>query len=195
MAFQRILLPDAELHLYPAICSAAQAEQWLDALQNELAWRQDRIRLYGREIPIPRLNAWYGDPGANYRYSGLSLTPNPWTPSLLDIKQQVEQITEQRFNSVLANLYRNGQDSMSWHSDDEPELGPQPLIASLSLGSTRRFMLKHKRDKNLETYKLDLAAGSLLVMLGNTQHFWKHQIPKTKRVIGARVNLTFRQVK
>jgi alkylated DNA repair dioxygenase AlkB len=157
-------------------------------------WEQHRIRIRGREIASPRLSAWYGDPDAHYRYSGLSLEPRPWLPVILELKSRVEAACDEPFNSVLLNLYRDGSDSMGWHSDDEPELGERPLIASLSLGATRRFRLRHRRRKDLEPVAIDLEGGSLLIMEGDTQRFWKHQVPKTKRTVEPRINLTFRNI-
>ena len=189
-------LPDAEVwydpHFLPPTVAAAQ----LQALTQTLAWRQDAIRLFGRTVPQPRLTAWHGDPAAHYRYSGLTLTPQPWTPPLLALRQQVEAATGARFNSVLLNLYRSGQDSMGWHADDEPELGAAPVIASLSLGATRRFRLR-PRDPARTPHapvSLDLPAGSLLVMRGPTQRHWLHALPKTARSLAPRLNLTFRLV-
>ncbi|MBW3130339.1 MULTISPECIES: alpha-ketoglutarate-dependent dioxygenase AlkB family protein [Hymenobacter] len=186
------------------------AEIWLDerflpfdaatALSHELeqtiAWRQEAIRLYGREVLQPRLTAWHGDPAATYRYSGLQLTPQPWTPALQKLRGQVETATGTAFNSVLLNLYRYGQDSMGWHADDEPELGPAPVIASLSLGATRRFRLRPRdaRETPHAPVSLDLSSGSLLVMRGPTQQHWLHAVPKTARPTDARLNLTFRLI-
>jgi len=157
-------------------------------------WRQHLIRIRGREVASPRLSAWYGDPDAHYSYSGLSLEPRPWLPVILELKTRVEAVCSVPFNSVLLNLYRDGADSMGWHSDDEPELGERPVIASLSLGATRRFRLRHRRRKELEPVAIDLEDGSLLIMGGDTQRFWKHQVPKSKRVTEPRLNLTFRNI-
>jgi alkylated DNA repair dioxygenase AlkB len=144
----------------------------------------------------PRLTAWYGDATARYSYSGLDLTPQPWTPALLALRTQVEQATGVTFNSVLLNLYRTGQDSMGWHADDEPELGPEPVIASISLGATRRFRLRPRHSQQLPhaPLGLDLPSGSLLVMRGTTQQHWQHAVPKTARPVGPRLNLTFRTI-
>ncbi|WP_421864255.1 alpha-ketoglutarate-dependent dioxygenase AlkB family protein [Motiliproteus sp.] len=186
-------LADAELHYQAQFLSAVEADHYLAQLQQQLDWRQDRIRLFGRETPIPRLQAWYGDPGLHYRYSGLSLYAQGWPDPLLALKQQLEQQTGQRFNAVLANLYRNGVDSMGWHADDEPELGPNPVIASLSLGQPRPFQLR-RRDDPIQRYELLLEHGSLLLMAGSTQHHWQHALPKRTRLTQPRINLTFRRI-
>jgi len=185
-------LPGAELAYYPDFI--AEHESCYQQLQETISWQQDQIQMYGRRIAIPRLNAWYGDEGMNYSYSGIALTARPWTPALMKIKQQLQDKLAIAFNSVLLNYYRDGNDSVSWHADDEPELGPQPLIASLSLGATRRFSLRHKSDRKLPVQHIDLEAGSLLVMAGDTQRNWHHQIAKTRRSIGGRINLTFRSI-
>ncbi|TRX55787.1 alpha-ketoglutarate-dependent dioxygenase AlkB family protein [Thalassomonas sp. M1454] len=171
---------------------AAQSEQLCQALEVELVWRQETIRLFGKSVLIPRVQAWYGDKDAHYQYSGLSLTPLPWTATLMQIKTDVEQQISTTFNSVLANLYRNGQDSMGWHSDNEKQLGEQPIIASVSLGQERKFSIKHKSSG--EKIDLILQSGSLLIMHGNLQQDWQHSIPKTKKIIDKRINLTFRTI-
>lgn len=189
-------LPHAEIWLDEHFLPPAAAGALLRELENTIIWRQEAIRLYGREVLQPRLTAWHGDPGASYRYSGLQLTPQPWTPALQQLRAQLETATGATFNSVLLNLYRYGQDSMGWHADDEPELGPEPVIASLSLGATRRFRLR-PRDAQHTSHtpvSLDLPSGSLLVMRGPTQRHWLHAVPKTTRAAGVRLNLTFRLV-
>ena len=148
----------------------------------------------GLTIPQPRLIAWHGDPEASYSYSGLTVQPTPWTTLLTSLKAKVEEVVPGfPFNSVLLNLYRNGKDSIAWHSDDEPELGENPTMASVSLGAVRKFSLKHKVTK--EVHDINLASGSLLVMAGRTQTYWMHQVPKTKRPVGERINLTFRCIR
>ena len=185
-------LPDAELRYVESFWP--QPEQAYQALSKEIAWRQDTIQMYGKPVVIPRLNAWYGDPDAGYSYSGLELAPLPWTTTLQAIREAVEGYTGERFNSVLANLYRDGNDSVAWHSDDEFELGEQPLIASVSFGATRRFSLRHRRRRELATLNLELDSGSLLIMAGATQAHWYHCVPKQKGVTEGRINLTFRQI-
>ena len=187
-------ITDGELLYAPDFLDPVDADQFLRQLLDGIEWEQHQVTIFGRQLPAPRLSAWYGDPDARYTYSGLSLTPRPWTEPLSTLKTQIEAVADSTFNSVLLNHYRDGQDSMGWHSDDEPELGPAPTIASLSLGGTRRFLLKHKYRKELAPVELALGHGSLLIMRGQTQMYWKHQIPKTKRPVDARINLTFRRI-
>ena len=161
------------------------------ALLAEVPFRQETIRLFGKAILQPRLTAWHGDPGASYTYSGLSLAPSPWTPALAALRARVEAAAGCSFNSVLVNHYRDGDDSMGKHADDEPELGENPVIASLSLGARRRFVLEPK--KKGEKVTLELGEGNLLVMAGTTQHHYRHGVPK-QAARGARMNLTFRRI-
>lgn len=190
-----IAIPDASLRYAEQFYAPGEADRLLQALQEELAWQQHRVKLFGKEHPAPRLSAWHGDPGASYAYSGQRYQPHDWTPALREIKADLEKQLEQPFNSVLANRYRHGQDSMGWHSDNEADLGENPLIASFSFGVPRRFMLRHRRDADQDDVVLMLAHGSLLIMAGECQKAWKHQLPKSKKVSGERINLTFRQVK
>ncbi|GAB3332061.1 alpha-ketoglutarate-dependent dioxygenase AlkB family protein [Hymenobacter humi] len=194
MALSPLLLPQADLLFDPEFLPAAEADALLAQLTAEVAWEQRAIRLFGQEVPQPRLTAWYGDPAAHYTYSGLSWEPMPWSPALLDLRQRLEAATGARYNSVLLNYYRDGRDSMGWHSDDEPELGPAPAIASLSLGATRRFRLRPRSGVVHPPFGLDLPNGSLLLMRGPTQQHWQHALPKTARPVGPRLNLTFRWV-
>lgn len=187
-------LIDGDARFISDFLTRSQSEAYFAELLDLVDWRQHVIRIRGREVASPRLSAWYGDPDAHYSYSGLSLEPRAWLPVLLEVKARVEAVCDAPFNSVLLNLYRDGSDSMGWHSDDEPELGERPVIASLSLGATRRFRLRHRRRKDLEPVAIDLDNGSLLIMEGDTQHFWKHQISKSKRVTEPRLNLTFRNI-
>jgi len=193
MTVQTWSLPNAEIAFDAAFLTAAAADELQAQLMTEIDWQQKSIKLFGKDIPQPRLVAWYGDSGASYTYSGLTWEPLDWTEALRSLKSAVEAAANARFNSVLLNLYRDGQDSMGWHSDDEPELGQNPIIASVSLGATRRFALQHKQYKALKQ-KIDLTHGSLLVMAGETQHHWRHQVAKTTRVQEPRINLTFRYV-
>ena len=179
---------------YPNFFNELESDRLFDELLENINWRQDRIKIFGKQIELPRLTAWYGDKGKSYKYSGIIMNPNPWIPPLLSIKQRIEPVAELSFNSVLANLYRDGKDYVSWHSDNEPELGKNPTIASVSLGDTRRFLLRHKSNKDLETVEIALTHGSLLIMQGSTQHFWKHQVPKTAKSKTERINLTFRVI-
>jgi len=167
------------------------AAELFATLRDGIGWRQERIRVRGREYMQPGLVAWFGDPEATYTYSGLTLAPEPWPLPLAHLRSQVEKSAGAAFNSVLCNFYRNGSDSMGLHADDEPELGRNPVIASVSLGETRRFVMRHVKDPR-ERLDLDLAGASLLVMRGTTQHFFRHGVPKQPKVAGARINLTFR---
>ncbi|MEX6501074.1 alpha-ketoglutarate-dependent dioxygenase AlkB family protein [Pseudomonas zhanjiangensis] len=187
-------LPGADLELRSTWLAPATADLWLHQLVEQTPWQQPRVRLYGREHPLPRLVAWYGDAEASYRYSGLTHRPLPWTPLLAQIRARVIEAVGQPLNGVLLNYYRDGQDSMGWHSDDERELGPDPLIASLNLGATRRFDLRRK-GQNRIGHSLWLEHGSLLVMRGPTQHYWQHQVAKTRNHCAPRLNLTFRLIR
>jgi alkylated DNA repair dioxygenase AlkB len=158
-----------------------------------IRWQHDRIKFYGKVIPLPRLTAWYGDEGKSYTYSGLTMHPHPWNEGLCSIKQAIESIAQVTFNSVLLNWYRNGDDHMSWHADDETELGKNPTIASVNFGVSRDFVLRRKDDPT-QKIKIPLHHGTLLVMRGALQHHWQHSVPKRKRVSGSRFNLTFRRI-
>ncbi len=185
------LLPrDGDVRLIEDALSEADADHTFDILMKTVDWRQERAVLFGRRIPVPRLTAWYGERA--YGYSGIRHEARPLPPPLLALKETVEAYSERRFNSVLLNLYRDGRDSMGWHADDEAALGPEPEIASLSLGAVRRFQLEHRADG--ERVTLDLGHGSLLIMRGRCQACWRHQLPKTKKAVGPRINLTFRTV-
>ena len=180
-------------YLYiPDFYGKSEADKLFSKLITDIQWKQESMRLYGKEIKFPRLTAWYGDCDKPYSFSGITLQPNKWTQELTAIKDKVEHFAEERFNSVLLNRYRNGNDSISWHTDAEKELGRNPVIASVNFGAARKFQLKHMH--NGEREDIFLQHGSLLVMLGELQHYWKHQIPKTKKLVGERVNLTFRKI-
>ena len=185
-------LADADLCYWPQIDAGIDTDALLQELIETTDWRQETITVYGKAYRQPRLSAWFGD--CSYRYSGITLQPTPWTSTLLDIKSRVEVLAEHEFNSVLLNYYRDGTDSMGMHSDDERELGKEPVIASLSLGETRNFSLRHKSRKDLQSFKLPLESGSLLVMRGPTQTHWRHGIAKSRQACGPRLNLTFRKV-
>jgi len=176
---------------WPEAFGRAEADTLFDRLRADIQWREEEIIIFGERKRVPRLVAWHGDPGAAYTYSGVGHEPEPWTAPLAELRARVEALSGQRFNAVLLNLYRSGADGMGWHADDEPELGVNPVIASVSLGAARRFRLRHRRRKEL-TRDLDLAHGSLLLMSGTTQHHWVHALPKTARAVGERINLTFR---
>ncbi len=187
-------IPDASIYLIPTICLPLAADQVLNKLITETPWRTESIVLWGKKYLQPRLIAWFADTGIHYTYSKIRLDPLPWTDLLNGIRQEVERAAKTPFNSVLVNYYRNQHDSMGLHSDDEPELGPNPVIASLSVGDPRIFILKHRVRKDLKTIRITLNSESLLVMQGNTQENWRHGIPKERHPCGARVNLTFRQI-
>jgi alkylated DNA repair dioxygenase AlkB len=193
-ALERIPMQDAEVYYLRALPLAHSADAVMKELIEEVPWRAENVVVCGKTYPQPRLTAWYGDNNATYTYSGIHLNPLPWSEILIDIKLRVEAIAAIEFNSVLLNYYRGHRDSMGMHSDDEPELGSQPIIASVSLGEERTFVLKHKNRRDLDSVRLKLASGSLLLMRGETQHCWKHGIEKEKHPCGPRVNLTFRRV-
>lgn len=191
-------LANANIGYFPNFLASDSADEIFHQLLNEIPFQTSHITLYGKTMPIPRLESWHGDQGIRYQYSGKTLVTQAWTPSLLMLKQRLETFCAQvfptaRFNSVLCNLYRDGSDSMGWHSDDEPELGQNPLIASISFGQVRPFKLQHKKDKELK-WQVDLGHGSLLIMAGETQHHWRHHIPKSNQPMQQRMNLTFRWV-
>ena len=170
-----------------------EATACFEKLKSSVPWRQDEIRVYGKLYPQPRLTALYGNNDRSYTYSGIVMKPLPFSEILSDIRKRITSLTNVEFTSCLLNLYRDGKDSNGWHSDDEKELGKNPVIASVSLGQERYFHLRHKKLKDLK-HKILLEHGSLLLMSGQTQHYWQHQIPKTTRPIGERINLTFRVI-
>ncbi len=184
---------DGELYLLNNFYSLPESDRLFKHLQTGLAWQEEAIFIYGKWLKVPRLMCWYGDAEVVYRYSGVNHQPLPWTMALQAAREKVEQRCECAFNSVLANLYRNGQDSMGCHADDEKELGPNPVIASLSLGDERLFKLHHKTSK--EKLDIVLGHGDLLIMAGEMQHHWLHSVPKTKKTKSPRINLTFRMIK
>lgn len=187
----RELLPyDASASYWPFVLGSRSPDAVMRRLLDEVDWEQRSIVLFGREVRQPRLDSWYGD--VAYTYSGVTTTPRSWTPLLVELREICEERARSSFNSVLVNLYRDGSDSMGLHADDEPELGPQPVIASLSLGATRRFRFRHRTTRDV--VQIDLPSGSLVVMSGNCQSCWMHEVPKQKTVTEARINLTFRTV-
>lgn len=177
---------------HPGFLAANAASSWLVRLLDELDFADEWLRIAGRRIRVPRRVGWYGEPGIRYRYSGATHEAAPWTPGLAELRDQLSWICDCPFNSVLGNLYETGQDSIGWHADNEPELGPEPTIASLSLGGVRRFRLRHLGDG--EVVNIDLEPGSLLLMGGSLQRHWRHCLPKTRRARGLRMNLTFRYI-
>ncbi|ACV26151.1 alpha-ketoglutarate-dependent dioxygenase AlkB family protein [Kangiella koreensis] len=188
-----IQLKDAEIELLPHFLPAEEGGNLFENLLEAVDWQSETIRIAGVERLVPRLTAWYGDKGASYTYSGVIHHPIPWSEQLLALKKRIEQVCQTSFNSALFNLYRDGRDSVAWHSDDEPELGAKPIIASLSLGAPRSLQLKHKKHKDLR-HKLTLTSGSLLVMRGDTQRCWQHQVPKEPAITEPRINITFRNI-
>lgn len=185
---------DAELLEYPQIVDSTVADQMLETLIADIPWRQEYLRIAAKLLPIPRLQCWMGDRTSEYGYSGVRLTPAPWHETVKTIHDRVADLSGTAFNSVLINFYRNGQDSVAWHADDEAELGDTPVIASVSLGAERIFELKRKHQTPGKKYQLPLRHGSLLIMGGTMQQHWLHQLPKEKGLAEARINLTFRNI-
>ncbi len=183
---------DGDLTLIEHFIAATEARQFFTVLKDALPWHGEQIRMFGKDVRVPRRVCWCGDPGAVYSYSGVRHDPLPWTATLLDLKQRVEAATQQRFNSVLGNLYRDENDSMGWHADKEKELGAQPYIASLSFGAARRFRVQHNHSK--QTINVTLNNGSLLTMSGVFQKHWRHCVPKLRDATLPRINLTFRYI-
>ena len=187
-------LQDADIAYYPEFFSVQKANELYEKLLNEVPWQQDNIKVYGKIHPQPRLTALFGNEGKPYGYSNIIMQPHAWNPLLMYIKEEIEAICNENFTTVLLNQYRDGKDSNGWHADNEKELGRNPVIASVSFGAERTFQLKHNTILNLKQ-NINLQHGSLLIMKGETQHFWKHQIPKTAKKIEKRINLTFRIIK
>lgn len=186
-----ISLLNGELAYYPQFFNLAESNHFMQLLKETIDWKQESMKIYGKAVLFPRLMAWYGDNAASYGFSGNTFASQPWTPGLLQIRDRITTVSGRIFNSVLLNLYRNGNDSMGWHADDEPELGKHPVIASVNFGATRRFQLRYKNDHKRK-YALSLQHGSLLIMKGALQDHWEHQVPKTTKVSDGRINLTFR---
>lgn len=191
---EHLPLPDAELHYFPAWYAPAESAALLQQLTAATPWRQDTLQFGGKPVPVPRLQAWYGSRESLYGYSGLRLDPLPWTPLLTQIRTRLERELKLPFNSVLLNYYRDGNDSVAWHSDSERELGPDPHIASLSLGAPRPFELKHRTERRHGKRTLTLEDGSLLLMGSGLQRHWQHQLPKQPGLAAPRLNLTFRLI-
>ena len=187
-------LPDAEIIYYPDFFGKEKADTFFEKLKTEIPWQQDDITVFGKTYPQPRLTALFGNEGKPYSYSNIVMQPHTWNSLLLFIKNEIEEVCNENFTTVLLNYYRDGKDSNGWHADDEKELGRNPVIASVSFGVERSFHLQHNSIKE-QKLKINLEHGSLLIMKGQTQHFWKHQIPKTAKPIGSRINLTFRIIK
>lgn len=192
--FERIPMPDADVSILRDLDTHASYDAIFSRLLSDTKWQQREMNMYGRKVLQPRLTAWYGDPSRTYIYSGLRNIPLPWTDLLRELKRRIEDCTEASFNSVLLNYYRDNNDSMAFHSDDEKELGPEPTIASLTFGDQRTFIFKHRIKSDIPNVLIPLTSGSVLLMKGKTQRFWKHAINREKRPCGPRVNLTFRLI-
>ncbi|MFT3824034.1 MAG: alpha-ketoglutarate-dependent dioxygenase AlkB [Chitinophagaceae bacterium] len=189
-----ILPQQGDVKLFAHLFSAEESDDYFEKLLQQISWKQEPIKIFGKEVMQPRLTAWYGDKGKAYSYSGINMQPLEWTPALLAVKQRVEEVAGVYFNSALLNLYRDGKDSMGWHRDNEKELGIDPVIASVSFGGTRTFKLRHY-DTKKNTVSVELTHGSLLLMQGQTQHYWEHSIPKTANAVAQRINITFRIIR
>lgn len=186
-------LPNASIEYYPQVFDPEKSRLLFKKLYEEVPWQQDNITVFGKTHPQPRLTALFGNEGKPYSYSNIVMQPHPWNAMLTYIKEEVETVSGEKFTTVLLNLYRDGQDSNGWHADNERELGRNPVIGSVSFGAERFFHLQHNTIKEARQ-KILLEPGSLLIMKGETQHFWKHQIPKTAKPVGPRINLTFRSI-
>ncbi len=194
---QSVPLIGADVCYASSWLTPGEADSLLTKLHDQIPWERHRLTMFGREREAPRLSCWIGDAGTSYVYSRTRFEPRAWPPSLLNLRERLERECAARFNSVLANLYRDGRDAMGWHSDDEPELGTQPIIASLSLGATRRFRFRRKLPRGVragagDTLELALSHGSLLLMAGDTQRVYRHDLPRAAAVTESRINLTFR---
>ncbi|WP_297801122.1 alpha-ketoglutarate-dependent dioxygenase AlkB [Arenimonas sp. GDDSR-1] len=190
---QALPLPHADIAYAPAFLPPAQADALFSALVHAVPWQQPQLFIHGRQLPTPRLCCWMGDPGAAYRYSNTRFMPEPWIAPVSRLKTAVETLAGTVFNSVLLNYYRDGRDAMGWHSDDEPELGPNPVIASVSLGGVRRFLFGPRAGG--KSSGIELAHGSLLLMRGETQKNYRHSLPRTAKQVDGRINLTFRNIR
>ena len=190
---KNILSQDGEAQYFAGFFSQEQSDRWLQVLQAKIEWKHESIIIFGKRVLQPRLTAFYGDSGREYRYSGITMQPAPWTNELSEIKIQIETKFGLKFNSALLNFYRNGEDSMGWHRDDEKELGQNPVIGSVSFGEARALQFKLVENKTIKT-SVTLEHGSFLLMRGATQHHWYHAILKSKKVLGPRINITFRNI-
>ena len=191
--FIKLPLKDANVLYLEQFYNSETSNILFNTLRKEIQWQQDDIKLFGKTYKQPRLTALYAENEKPYSYSNITMYPESFFKELEQVKSDIEEKIAHKFTTCLANLYRTGNDSNGWHSDNEKELGHNPVIASLSLGATRSFQLKHKTDSSLR-FNIELPSGSLLIMKGTTQEFWKHQIPKTKKHVGERINLTFRTI-
>ncbi|MEO5889871.1 MAG: alpha-ketoglutarate-dependent dioxygenase AlkB [Ferruginibacter sp.] len=190
---ENILPSKGEAILYPQFFSGTESDHYFNCLKEEITWKQEPIKMFGKEIMQPRLTAWYGDIDKKYSYSGITMQPRPWNDSLLYIKKRIEESAGVNFTSALLNFYRDEKDSMGWHRDNEKELGINPVIGSVSFGASRTFQFRNHQEKNI-VRTVELTHGSFLLMRGETQHHWEHRLPKINRTAGARMNITFRVI-
>ena len=188
-----ISIPNGEYIYLPNFFTKSESDKYFQVLKDNILWKQESMNMYGKQVMFPRLTAWYGDNDKPYSFSGITLKPHSWSKELLEIKNKIEPISNTHFNSVLLNQYRNGNDSISWHKKKKKELGLNPIIGSVNFGATRKFQLRHIKTK--EKIEIELTHGSLLIMQGELQHFWQHQVPKTAQKVNERINLTFRVIK
>jgi alkylated DNA repair dioxygenase AlkB len=186
------VIENGEYVFLPKYFNKEESDFYFTMLKDKIEWKQESMNMYGKQLNFPRLTAWYGDNDKPYSFSGIKLSPQPWNKELLEIKSRIEPKALVSFNSVLLNRYRSGNDSISWHTDAEKELGKNPIIASVNFGATRKFQLRHIHTK--EKLEIELTHGSLLIMQGELQHFWQHQVPKTSQNVTERINLTFRVI-
>ena len=186
-------IENGEYVFFPNFFTKRESDILFQSLREKILWRQESMSIYGKKVAFPRLTAWYGNDDKPYSFSGITLNPIPWIKEIIEIKNRIEPKANVLFNSALLNLYRDGKDSISWHTDAEPELGINPVIASVNFGATRKFQLRHLKTK--EKLEIELTHGSLLIMQGELQHYWQHQVPKTNKAIGERINLTFRFIR
>jgi len=186
------VIENGEYIFLPTYFNKEESDLYFTMLKDKIEWKQESMNMYGKQLNFPRLTAWYGDNDKPYSFSGIKLSPQPWNKELLEIKNRIEPKALVSFNSVLLNRYRSGNDSISWHTDAEKELGKNPIIASVNFGATRKFQLRHIQTK--EKLEIELTHGSLLIMQGELQHFWQHQVPKTSQNVTERINLTFRVI-
>ncbi len=186
-------IQNGEFIYLPNFFNKEESSTFFNSLMKNILWKQESMNMYGKRVDFPRLTSWYGDNDKPYSFSGITLNPNPWTTDLIEIKNRIEPKSNAIFNSILLNRYRNGSDSISWHTDAEKELGINPIIASVNFGQARKFQLRHIKTKEL--LEIELTHGSLLIMQGELQHYWQHRIPKTTKQVSERINLTFRVIK
>ncbi len=185
--------PGLDVSVVRSAFSSEEANRAFELLRAEVPWQQDEIVIFGKKTPLPRLTAWFGDGGFEYTYSGITMQPHAWTPILTIVRTRAQEIAQASFNTVLLNLYRDGRDGVAWHADDEEDLGPAPVIASVSFGATRRFQFRRRDDAAVKR-ELELFDGDVVIMRGQTQDLWVHQVPKTAKPVGERINLTFRTI-